>query len=149
MRECRVRDQKSFDTFPSGGWHRCPLMSICGKRMKAPFALLHLTHIYTHACLLSILSTLWVSHYFNIRSTLYFPRMATTLSPISQGSPGAWAFLHQDIESTSLPLDYLSQQRVAEVTLGLPGLDHKNVMLFYLVILGHFLLETQEQSPSS
>lgn len=87
MRHCRVRNHSSpLILPPSGGWHGNSLMNVCGKM---------------HSCLMSILSILWDNHCFHICGTLYFPKMATTISPISQGSFRTLSFLHQEIESKS------------------------------------------------
>lgn len=42
---------------------------------------------------------------FNIDGALYFPKMSTTISPISQGSFRTLAFIHQEVESMSPPLE--------------------------------------------
>lgn len=71
-------------------------------------ALLHLciAHLFTHTyiCLMSTLSLPWVSPHFNICGTRYSPKMATIISPTSQGSFRILAFLHHEIGSMSPPL---------------------------------------------
>ena len=100
------------------------------KGNERPFASHTYTHVHTF--LVIIMSILWVSHCCNIRSTLHFPKMAVTVSPISQGSFRTWAFFHQEIKSMSPPLEsgqnYSFDSCVAEVTLWLLRSDHKNGM---------------------